>query len=469
MRTYEYDTLASWRKALAAGTASAPPAEAVKVYIPDEIESLDGGDKRQIRFRITTGTPDRMRDTIDPKGWDLKHYKKNPIVLFAHDYSQLPVARAVKIEADDKGLSSVAQFATKEQYAFADTVYQLILGGFLKATSVGFKPQKHVYNEARGGVDFLEQELLEYSIVPIPANPEALLEADAKGISIHPLREWAERLLDSIDDEPGVWVPRRQVEIMLAALPDHGKTVSLPTTFTVTSNGATVAATSGFVQVDLSADDVVGKPLSGVHACELTPPDRYSTFRTQERDHNGKKYQVLFGKLKDSGKMEEHSFHYPKSTWTTDEARSHCKSHDGTFAPASGKAEQKGKAKCPRGQNCPANEGVPGCPEQDQCPMGEGLQGHSVPESDLATRARELVAAGETDAALALFREAEPVVEVLAPDPTVRRLSIDEDDLVILELADEDDVDPDELRAVLAETIPVLVRETLNKLRGRVD
>lgn len=70
-------------------------------------------------------------------------------------------------------MSSVAEFATKEQYAFADTVYQLIRGGFLNAARVGFLPQRHAYNEARGG-DSLEQELLEYSVVPIPANAEAL-------------------------------------------------------------------------------------------------------------------------------------------------------------------------------------------------------------------------------------------------------------------------------------------------------
>ena len=207
----------------------------------------------------------------------------------------------------------------------------------------------------------------------MPANPSALLEADAKGIDVEPMREWAERLLDSINPEPGLWVPRRQVEIMLAALPDAGKTISLP------------------------------GPKPPMPAPEPIPE------------------------------------------------------------PVPGKAETKGKPNCPRGTTCPANEGVAGCPEGGQCPI------KAVGGGDLATRARELVAAGDTEAALALFRDAEPAVDVIAPDPTVRRLEIDEDDLVILELADEDDVDPDALRAVLAETIPVLVREALNKLRGRID
>lgn len=227
MRIYGKSALDEYREQLASGKAVSPPERAFKQYVAEDIKAVDG-EKRQIRFRITTSSPDRMKDTIAADGWDLKHYKKNPVVLFAHSYQDLPIARALKIEKDETGLSSVAEFATKEQYAFAETVYQLILGGFLKATSVGFRPLKHAYNETRGGIDFLEQELLEYSIVPVPANAEALMEAEAKGIDCMPMKEWLTAMLDSAYDEPGVWVPRRQVEKMLAAVPDLAKVISIP-------------------------------------------------------------------------------------------------------------------------------------------------------------------------------------------------------------------------------------------------
>jgi phage head maturation protease len=63
-------------------------------------------------------------------------------------------------------------------------VYRLARGGFLAATSVGFRPLKWEYttDKERGaddwfpGIDFEEQELVEFSIVTVPANPEALME-----------------------------------------------------------------------------------------------------------------------------------------------------------------------------------------------------------------------------------------------------------------------------------------------------
>jgi hypothetical protein len=59
----------------------------------------------------------------------------------------------------------------------ADTVLRLLDGGFLRATSVGFRPIRQVRNTERGGTDYLQQELLEFSVVPVPANADALRRA----------------------------------------------------------------------------------------------------------------------------------------------------------------------------------------------------------------------------------------------------------------------------------------------------
>jgi hypothetical protein len=99
----------------------------------------------------------------------------------------------VDIRIVGERLLATAQFATRDQYPFADTVFQLIRGGFLRATSVGFLPTKWKYRS--DGVDFEEQELLEFSVVPVPANPEALLvNAKAAGIDTKPVLEWARRI-----------------------------------------------------------------------------------------------------------------------------------------------------------------------------------------------------------------------------------------------------------------------------------
>lgn len=190
-----------------------------------EVKAEGDAAQRLVSIRITTATRDRDRDTVDPKGWLLANYRKNPVVLWCHDYWNPPVAQDKGITQDELGLIGTAEFATKDQFPFADTIYQLILGGFLRAASVGFRPEKWQYNENENGIDFLEQELLEYSIVPVPANPEALVGAKAAGISLAPLRDWAEKALDlTSEGEPHMLVSRKSVERAMKLL-EHERTV----------------------------------------------------------------------------------------------------------------------------------------------------------------------------------------------------------------------------------------------------
>jgi HK97 family phage prohead protease len=147
------------------------------------------GDRR-IRFLISTGSVDRDGDVLDPKGWDLTHYKKSPVVLWAHDYSQMPIAKAVSIGQTAKGLEATAEFPRPGIYPFADTVYDMLKGGFLNATSVGFKPIES--ESIKGGRKYTKTELLEFSIVPVPANPEALI---VRAISTEQVKAWKKMLV----------------------------------------------------------------------------------------------------------------------------------------------------------------------------------------------------------------------------------------------------------------------------------
>ena len=182
-----------------------------KQFIHEKHESLSEAD-RTIRFVITTGNVDRERDIVNPAGLKTDHYLKNPIVLFGHDYRSLPVAKTVALMAEENRWVSTAQFAAADLYPFADTVYRMIKGGFLNASSIGFRPLEWVFNEDRKGVDFHKIDLLEWSIVPVPAHPEALVEARAQGIDLAPLKEWAEKVLDCWGEEDDLYVPREQAE-----------------------------------------------------------------------------------------------------------------------------------------------------------------------------------------------------------------------------------------------------------------
>jgi len=154
---------------------------------------------RSITFTISTDGRDRDGDIISQEGWDLKHFLENPMVLWSHDPSKPEnvIARAESTKVINGKLVSTAVFA---EHPNAETIFQLYKGGFLNATSVGFVPSEMelIEGDKAGeiGFKFLKQNLLEYSAVAIPSNPEALIHARSMGINIDPCKEWIKRILD---------------------------------------------------------------------------------------------------------------------------------------------------------------------------------------------------------------------------------------------------------------------------------
>jgi len=118
---------------------------------------------------------DRYGDTINPDGWDIKNFKKNPVLLWAHDHYTPTVGRATKVWVEGKNLMMKGEFAPTP---FAQELKMLAEQGFLKAFSVGFMPKDYKFND--NGVDFLAQELLEVSFVNVPAYAEALMKGMEK-------------------------------------------------------------------------------------------------------------------------------------------------------------------------------------------------------------------------------------------------------------------------------------------------
>jgi len=166
-----------------------------------------------IGFVISTASIDREGDIINPDGWDLENYKQNPVVLWAHDYWTPPIGKALDVSIKDGALVATDRFTPEDINPFGAMIYRMIKGGYLKATSVGFKPIEWTFNEEHRGYDFLRAELLEHSVVPVPANPEALVMASAAGIDLRPMREWVARFLDHDQSvEKFALVPRSMAE-----------------------------------------------------------------------------------------------------------------------------------------------------------------------------------------------------------------------------------------------------------------
>jgi len=147
-----------------------------------EIKSSDE-EKREVVAIASSEKIDRDGDIVRVDGINIKEYKKNPVVMFAHDHSSLPIAKATRIWKEDKNLMVKMQFTTPEENSMGDTVYKLIKGDYLKSLSIGFKPNwdTAVRNEKVGGWDFKDSDLYEISIVPIPANAAAVVQS--KGIT----------------------------------------------------------------------------------------------------------------------------------------------------------------------------------------------------------------------------------------------------------------------------------------------
>lgn len=115
---------------------------------------------------------DRYGDTVNPEGCDLKNFKKNPVLLWAHDHRIPTVGNATKIWVEGKELMMKFKFAPTP---FAQELKMLVDEGFLKAFSVGFMAKDYKFNDS--GIDFLEWELLECSFVNVPAYAEALMKS----------------------------------------------------------------------------------------------------------------------------------------------------------------------------------------------------------------------------------------------------------------------------------------------------
>src|SRR5262245_51867893 len=125
---------------------------------------------------------DRMGDVIVQSGWQLANFKKHPIALFNHDRDQV-IGSWRDVRVRDGRLIGKLELADEGTSPLVDTIRKLTEQNILRAVSVGFRPLKsEPLNEEEkfGALRFLKSELMECSLVSVPANPNAL--AITKGI-----------------------------------------------------------------------------------------------------------------------------------------------------------------------------------------------------------------------------------------------------------------------------------------------
>ena len=204
-------TLLEWKAKALTDPEGACSRRVIKELEAEEVKRVDDDPtgRSSYDFVITTGRRDRDRDTINPLGWKLDNYFKGGEgqVLYAHNREGLPVAKTPFIRPEQDRLIARVSFPSEQEIMrypapealFAGAVDVWIGGGFLKSTSVGMLPEKYLFNDAEGGIDFDEQELLEFSIVPVPSNPEAVRIAAEKGLPLQPFLDWHVRALEGTE------------------------------------------------------------------------------------------------------------------------------------------------------------------------------------------------------------------------------------------------------------------------------
>ena len=169
---------------------------------------------RTAKFIISDDLPDRMEEIVE-QSWQTENYENNPIVLWGHDPSQpenvLGQSLGLETEKGKDGVtrtSSTVKFSDEGINPKADMVFKQIIAGILRTVSVGFIPHSFKTNDEN--VDVLaDNELLEFSVVPIPANPRAVALAYKEGaisrkdakFMIESMKKESELLQEELDND----------------------------------------------------------------------------------------------------------------------------------------------------------------------------------------------------------------------------------------------------------------------------
>jgi HK97 family phage prohead protease len=151
----------------------------------------DKDDERVISFVASDETVDRYGDIVSADGWQLANFKANPVFLWAHSYLD-PIGTVEKIAVEGKRLMARVRFAAAGTSETVDGLWKLVQQRVLRAVSVGFAVGSEAdieYIRDRDGnvtgLRYLRPELLELSLVAVPANPNAL--AVARSMNLSPL------------------------------------------------------------------------------------------------------------------------------------------------------------------------------------------------------------------------------------------------------------------------------------------
>lgn len=177
-----------------------------KLFIPDGLTENDdalaelvksgavtvnkGLNYGEIEVVVSNSGIDRHGEAIIMEGIDLTQIRRNPVVLWAHDYGGLPIGQIVKLWKSSGNLMARIRL-DYDLYDFADTVYKMIIRGTINAVSIGGIVT--AWNENYTVIEKLE--MVELSVVPVGAHPDALVVARSIGKDVEEVKDQFEKFL----------------------------------------------------------------------------------------------------------------------------------------------------------------------------------------------------------------------------------------------------------------------------------
>ena len=130
----------------------------------------------------------RDRYNSEVRGWRLKNFQKNPVTQFGHDYYIPPIGRCVRAGVNKaKQLMARTEFTPPDINEFGYSIGRMYASGYMNAFSVGFVPKSDKWveqkeSDKKGFWELKNNDLLEYSAVPVPANPNCVALAQRDGL-----------------------------------------------------------------------------------------------------------------------------------------------------------------------------------------------------------------------------------------------------------------------------------------------
>lgn len=158
-------------------------------------KAADDDGERVIEGIATTPEPDRVGDIVEPLGAKFA----NPLPLLWQHRHDSPVGQATFGKPTKAGIPFKARIAKVDEPGalkdMLDLAWQSVKAGLVRAVSIGFRSLEHAYIEGTGGIRFISTEILELSLVTVPANASATIQT-VKAMDNRPRPAGPVRLLE---------------------------------------------------------------------------------------------------------------------------------------------------------------------------------------------------------------------------------------------------------------------------------